>query len=158
MGEQIEFVDRYGAMGIPSPNAWTGCKGGCEGVGIHPQRFEQWEGTPEAKRPRLCPQRDENGAWSPFPPEDGWAWVYCAGCGGTGRKIGGGLGRVLDYVHTYYYALWWPLWAARNELETGFATTGNGSRLRTALADLPHNVRFIWREQKAQRSLLKRHR
>jgi len=71
-----EFTDRYDALGIPQPDVETMCKGQCEGIGVVPI-FRGCESPwdvlwleAEAKEPA----------------EDGWHFVKCPECGGTGKK------------------------------------------------------------------------
>lgn len=146
---EIEFVDRYSATGTPTPNKWTVCRGHCEGMGLYPMPMQEWERTPSRERPHICPQRDENDAWD-FPPADGYLFVWCEKCNGSGRRIVGLPGYVLDVLHTYYYAIYWPLWASVGRGGRGFY----GGRLG-ALRQLPCNFRWMWSEQKAQRSVLR---
>jgi hypothetical protein len=57
---QIEFTDRYGPAGPPS---WLrGCHGDCEAMGFYPTQEPQYATL----------------------DEDGWAWVRCQKCDGTG--------------------------------------------------------------------------
>lgn len=74
----MEFTDRYKALGIPYPDPKTVCEGDCEGTGRVPINGDDlecaiyrglWE---EAER--------EN------PAKDGWHFVLCPTCGGSGRK------------------------------------------------------------------------
>ncbi len=146
----VEFVDRYSATGTPTPNMWTVCRHHCEGMGVYPLHMAEWEQMASRERPHICPQRNERDEWD-FPPEDGYLFVWCEVCGGTGRRVSGRIGHALDVLHTYYYALYWPLWAAASRAGRGFYGGWTG-----ALKELPHNLRWMWREQKAQRVLLRR--
>ena len=150
----VGFVDRY--SGTAAPNSWTGCRDRCEGLGVYPMPFEEWEAAPSRERPRLCPQRDENDRWEPFPPPHGeYVFVFCPACGGTGRTKNGRLGDALDVAHTFWYSLWWPLWAFRHELKHGFAASNRESRLRVAARQMPRNLGFSWRDQATQRRMLR---
>jgi hypothetical protein len=146
----VEVVDRYSATGTPTPNGWTICKHQCEGMGVYPLPMEEWKAMPSRERPHICPQKNEHDEWD-FPPEDGYLFVWCEECGGTGRRVSGRLGHALDVVHTYYYAVYWPLWAAFGKGGRSFHG-GLASSFRT----LPHKLRRMWREQKARRVLLRR--
>ncbi len=118
----VEFVDRYSATGTPTPNGWTVCRGDCEGLGVYPMHISEWEQmAPGPERPRICPQKNERDEWD-FPPEDGLLIAWCEICHGTGRRsfASGRVGRVLDVLYTYYYALYWPLWAATSRAGRGF--------------------------------------
>jgi hypothetical protein len=73
----IETTDRYDALRIPRPDPATMCEGQCEGTGAVPihgdDREEPWRGlwlTAEAAQPS----------------SDGWHFVRCPDCGGTGRR------------------------------------------------------------------------
>ena len=146
----VEFTDRYSATGTPTPNRWTICGGHCEGVGLYPIPMEEWERMPSRERPHICPQRNERNEWD-FPPEDGYLFVWCEECGGCGRRVGGRIGFTLDYLHTYYYSIYWPLWASFGHGGRDFY----GSGRLGALKQLPQNIRWMWRDQKTQRSVLK---
>lgn len=62
--QNIEFVDRYTGDPRGRPTAFNACRGGCEAMGCHPTK---------------TPQSGEE------PDEDGFWWVTCAACEGSGR-------------------------------------------------------------------------
>jgi len=77
MKDRIEIVDRYTALGIPHPDPETCCDGQCEGTGVVPvskdDMEEPWQSLwlkAEAKRPA----------------NDGWHFVKCPDCHGTGKR------------------------------------------------------------------------
>lgn len=76
---EAEFTDRYQALGIPYPNPKTICKGHCEGTGFVPikkdEDFEKYD-------PRFQERWEEDEAKEPS--EDGWHFVVCPDCEGTG--------------------------------------------------------------------------
>lgn len=133
---EIQFTDRYEGMGR-RPSPLTSCKDACEGLGVYPMPFDEWEERHlvEGNAPHICPQVDESGHLEPFPPTEKGAWifVYCATCDGSGRRVGGPLAWVLDRLYRLYYAAWFPFWAIRQ-------TEGHGIR------ELPWWLRFIWHE------------
>jgi hypothetical protein len=75
--DNIEFTDRYKALGIPYPDVNTMCEGQCEGTGFVPIEKDDME-EPfhslwlEAEKKHVS--------------EDGWHFVKCPDCGGTGKK------------------------------------------------------------------------
>lgn len=71
----IVVHDRYSALGIKRPDPKTVCKGHCEGVGFYP--------IPCAELAR-CPKPDAHKA----PDWDGWHFVKCEKCNGTGLRGG----------------------------------------------------------------------
>lgn len=90
----VEFTDRYDALGIPRPDPLTACQGPCEGTGLVPVFID----TPAAQR-----RRGEGGAkpdnetdprlvdlWraaeAAKPSDDGWHFVGCPDCEGTGKR------------------------------------------------------------------------
>lgn len=73
---EFEFTDRYQALGIPYPDTATMCQDQCEGTGF----------VPVAKDDAEEPWRTlwvEAEAKSPS--DDGWHFVKCPSCGGTGK-------------------------------------------------------------------------
>ena len=75
----IESTDRYEALGIPQPDPATVCLGQCEGTGVYPQHQDDITMTP-----------DEQTAWDACeaenPADDGWHFISCSACGGTGKR------------------------------------------------------------------------
>lgn len=72
---QIEYVDRYtGLENVPSP--LTCCHGQCEALGVVPV-------TADCDDPRLALLWAE--AEAKEHADDGWHFVTCPDCGGTGR-------------------------------------------------------------------------
>lgn len=76
---EIEFTDRYQALGIPYPDTETMCRGQCEGIGRVP--ISQNDPTEPWKSLWL----DEH-AKIHAEPCDGWHFVVCPDCQGTGKK------------------------------------------------------------------------
>jgi len=77
---QFEFTDRYKALGMPSPDVKTMCKGQCEGTGFVPLHKDDEDAS-------LAPWRELwLAAEEASPAEDGWHFVRCPDCGGTGKK------------------------------------------------------------------------
>ena len=95
----IEYTDRYRAMGIPYPDPATVCNGQCEGTGLVPIKYDE-ENEPFAT---LYLQAHERGCvgirnrlrelwrhrefwyWRSKLREwcDGWHFVTCPACNGT---------------------------------------------------------------------------
>lgn len=95
MTEQIEFTDRYDALGIPRPSLLTMCRGDCEATGYVPVFLA--EGGTRTETPSTIRTEDERdprlvAAWRAAewvqPTDDGWHFVACPDCGGTGRTRG----------------------------------------------------------------------
>ena len=74
MGE-VEFTDRYQALGIPYPDPKTMCDGDCEGTGWVPCQ----ESDEEPYHSLWLEAEREN------PSNDGWHFVKCPQCDGTGK-------------------------------------------------------------------------
>ncbi len=73
---ELLFVDRYTALGIPYPDPKTVCKGQCEGTGFVPIRApteEPWLSL------WLKAQMDR-------PSANGYQFVRCPNCEGTGKR------------------------------------------------------------------------
>lgn len=105
--EKFEIHDRYSALGIPRPDPATVCRGRCEGVGWFPvngpdtwrQKLSRWWlNTVRGRRitksaPRYAADSPEMAGWraaeKESPTWDGWHFVKCDACGGTGKRSGG---------------------------------------------------------------------
>lgn len=93
----MEFTDRYQALGIAYPDAGTVCEGHCEGTGWVPVR-EDDEDPQFAALWRKAHSRAhtfQRRAWNAIKfhdpgaltrPCDGWHFVQCPDCEGTGKK------------------------------------------------------------------------
>lgn len=84
MSDKFIFTDRYQALGIPYPDPKTMCKGQCEGIGCYPHKLGS-EG--ETGYEQLAWQNAH--AESHSEPCDGWHFIPCPDCGGTGKAGGG---------------------------------------------------------------------
>jgi len=73
----IEFTDRYQALGIPYPDPDTMCPGDCEGTGWVPINANETEEIYRA----LWLEAEQKA-----PSDDGWHFVKCPDCSGTGKK------------------------------------------------------------------------
>lgn len=77
MSEEKITTDRYQALRINCPNPETMCKGSCEGTGLVPiskdKTDEPWKS--------LWLEAEKNE-----PTDDGWHFVTCPECGGTGKE------------------------------------------------------------------------
>lgn len=88
----IEVTDRYQALGIPYPDPQTMCKGQCEGTGWFPECDESsplWQeahragcSTFWARLKRMVKLRE----WR-MRRCDGWHFVKCPDCNGTGKRL-----------------------------------------------------------------------
>lgn len=107
----LEFTDRYKALGIPYPNPETVCRGQCEGTGFVPihrdeteERFAALWDEAHVKCYATRWQRwwrfvrNIRKAWKwglrthwhiCFDRCDGWHFVKCPDCGGTGKRVTG---------------------------------------------------------------------
>lgn len=95
MSNTIEFTDRYDALGIPRPSLLTVCREHCEGTGYVPVFLA--EGRTRTETPMSILMDDEQdprlaAAWlaaeTESPTDDGWHFVKCPDCDGTGRTKG----------------------------------------------------------------------
>ena len=73
----VEFTDRYQALGIPYPDPGTMCLSDCEGTGWVP--IAQGDDDPRYKALWL-------EAEAKSPSDDGWHFVKCSDCGGSGKR------------------------------------------------------------------------
>lgn len=102
----MEFVDRYIALGIPYPDVNTVCKGHCEGTGMVPLKLEDdlledpqwsdlwldahmkihtWYGR-LASLYKAIIYFDKIWLKIVFESCDGWHFVRCPDCRGTGKR------------------------------------------------------------------------
>ena len=79
------FTDRYQALGIPYPDPKTMCRGQCEGTGWIPVNFDEADATLH----RLWAEAHRKTCWLSFRRFflrcDGWHFVKCPDCDGTGK-------------------------------------------------------------------------
>jgi hypothetical protein len=76
MNKIFEFTDRYKALGIKPPNPITMCDGQCEGTGWVPIHESD---TEEPFHTLWLEAENKSHA------EDGWHFVKCPECNGTGK-------------------------------------------------------------------------
>lgn len=74
--QQIEITDRYKALGMPYPDAKTMCKGQCEGTGVVPIYRDETDPVFLA----LWGKAEKDN-----PSDDGYHFVKCPDCKGTGK-------------------------------------------------------------------------
>jgi hypothetical protein len=75
----VDFTSRYDALGIPDPDPATMCTGDCEGTGWVPVKADD----------ENVLYRDLwNIAEATSKTDDGWHFVSCPACGGTGLRLG----------------------------------------------------------------------
>ena len=93
----FEFTDRYKALGIPYPDPETVCAGKCEGTGVYPVFDEIGMTAQQRVRRQLRfvdpPENSEADSrlWREAHLKadhvcDGWHFVKCPDCGGTGKR------------------------------------------------------------------------
>jgi hypothetical protein len=86
----MEYTDRYGGPG-GWPDPGTMCKGQCEGMGWVPVKGGPADPSDDPMRAdsALCTEPDLLALWAEAEAEghaeDGWHFVTCPTCGGTGR-------------------------------------------------------------------------
>lgn len=82
MIKKFEFTDRYKELGIPYPQQETMCKDQCEGTGVVPIQLGTSVSGDEEPWKSLWLAAEEKK-----PSEDGWHFVVCPSCSGTGKKL-----------------------------------------------------------------------
>ena len=96
---ELEFTDRYDALGVPRPYPETMCRGQCEGTGWYPENDQNsvlWQDA-HAKRCNFRGwlgamwenRRDPSTVWYVIKSGwkcDGWHFVKCPDCDGTGKR------------------------------------------------------------------------
>lgn len=87
---KTQFTDRYQALGIPYPDPKTMCQGQCEGTGYVPHKH-----TKLAKLDPVRAVEDPSDVifdklWEEAekvkPTDDGYHFVKCPDCDGTGKR------------------------------------------------------------------------
>ena len=73
----VAFTDRYEALGVSYPDPETMCRGECEGTGWVPVKKDDKDTTFRALW---------EAAEKESPTDDGWHFVRCPVCAGTGKK------------------------------------------------------------------------
>ena len=79
LNEGHQFTDRYQALGIPYPDPRTVCRGQCEGTGWIPIKAGETDS-------RFRTLWNEAHAKAHEEPCDGWHFVRCPDCAGTGKR------------------------------------------------------------------------
>jgi hypothetical protein len=88
----VEFTDRYQALGLPYPDPATMCDSQCEGTGVVPvymtpvraARPDEVRPIEEESDPRLIALWQQAEAREAA--TDGWHFVTCPDCNGTRLK------------------------------------------------------------------------
>ena len=76
----FEYVDRYGDSSAPRPDPDTVCNGQCEGMGVYPVK-NAISGVADHDQREIDRIIAESG-----PSPDGWYFVRCSTCGGSGKR------------------------------------------------------------------------
>jgi len=94
---EIQFTDRYQALGISYPDPKTVCKGHCEGTGFIPIYLSKGDKrenrsciTDDNKNPEFIERWEE--CEKKEPTDDGWHFIKCPKCEGTGLRKSESLG------------------------------------------------------------------
>jgi len=88
---EIEITDRYQALGISYPDPETVCQGQCEGTGCVPVYVSRGDRRKGATHSRPDDETDKalRALWFAADEKDrskdGWHFVECPDCGGTGK-------------------------------------------------------------------------
>lgn len=73
----IEWSDRYSGTGVERPDPNTVCPGQCEGMGVVPVQSDDDDPVFAA----LWREAEKQA-----PSDDGWHFVKCPTCEGTGKR------------------------------------------------------------------------
>jgi len=87
----VQFTDRYQALGISYPDPKTMCKGQCEGTGWVPHKkrgIGELEMLPQPGDEIFDKLWEEAHAKSHEEECDGWHFLKCLECKGTGKRGG----------------------------------------------------------------------
>jgi hypothetical protein len=82
---ETEFTNRYQALGLAEPDPATMCLGACEGTGMVPVNYAPAKAGGIGPDPDLTYKAAWEAAEAASPAEDGWHFVKCLGCGGSGK-------------------------------------------------------------------------
>lgn len=94
----MDFTDRYQALGMRYPDPLTVCNGECEGTGVVPVFMDtaaaaQFRGEGAADNTAKSPDETDpelvelwKQAESLQPADDGWHFVRCPTCKGSGKR------------------------------------------------------------------------
>ena len=74
----MQFTNRYEALGMGLPDPETMCPGECEGTGFVPVKANDAD-----ERYRAAWAEAE----AKSPTDDGWHFVTCLDCNGTGKRL-----------------------------------------------------------------------
>lgn len=94
---EIHFTDRYDALGIPHPDPKTMCRGHCEGTGWVPVYKKEGDSRYGEEGHCHCIEEGEEDerltnrwheAEEKSPTDDGWHFVVCPDCEGSGVRYG----------------------------------------------------------------------
>ncbi len=80
----MEFTTRYGKGAGPDPK--TMCEGQCEGLGRYPQQNGDPDATAYEREQWL--KEHEDSKWDKENGCDGWHFIICEECKGTGKIKG----------------------------------------------------------------------
>jgi hypothetical protein len=94
MEGNVEYTDRYQALGIAEPDIATVCPGDCEGTGMVPiyvgPSWDQAVSTAPVSEVQAGTDARYLDLWQAAereaPSADGWHFVQCLDCHGSGRR------------------------------------------------------------------------
>lgn len=86
---ELEYSDRYGGQW---PDADTVCPGPCEGTGVYPAYSPDHDTrNPPIPGAAIGRAMDDDSALiaaaGATPGDDGWAFLTCPECGGSGKRV-----------------------------------------------------------------------
>lgn len=86
----ITWTDRYEALRMPLPDPETMCEGQCEGTGVFPVYHHSGDSLKGGCRPESETNAQLLALWQEAenenPADDGWHFIKCPDCDGSGRK------------------------------------------------------------------------
>jgi hypothetical protein len=87
---EFSDADRYTALGVPRHPVKLVCKGPCEGTGVFPVYMAEGDHRTYELAALVADEDDPDvialwrAAEAESPADDGWHFVTCSGCNGTG--------------------------------------------------------------------------